>query len=153
MFKTTAHRLLDGITALVLLGASGVLLVLASKVPFHDGNYALFYLGFGVLLECIYLATHFALAAILCSRRSTAERISRFLGILLMVPLGLIILVLGILLEQSIRLAYEQDEQITNWVIVSLVVFLLVVPAFLICRYILLTFFRQRAEQALGADS
>jgi membrane protease YdiL (CAAX protease family) len=148
MASQHAHRSLDGITALFFLGTSGSLVALASRVPYHEGNYALFYLGFGVWLEATYLAIHFGLATLLVSRERIAERVSQILGILVMIPVGLIIFILGILLAQSIRgsWGYEQEEQISNWVIASLVLLLLVGPEVLIFRYIVFSFERRNGE-------
>ena len=142
-------------TALFFLVLAALLVVLAAQIQIHDGNYAGFYLGLGVWLECLYLTLHFALKAILISRNGLAERISNVLGLMLMLPLGLIILILIVLLQGWIGNSrrYEQEVQITNWVFASLVLFLLVVPAVLICRSMVASFLKRRAEQALGADS
>ena len=101
-----------------------------------------------------YLAVHFGLAAMM-PRLKLADRISGILGLVVMLPLGLIILILIILIEQGITTSsrYEPEVQITNWVFASLVLFLLVVPSALICRNILCSFLQRRAEQALGEDS
>lgn len=149
MFHSTAYRVVNIVTALFFLVAAALLIVLGVRIPFHDGNYAAFYLGLGVLLECLYLVVHFGLSALL-TRVSLAERISRVLGLLLMVPLGLIILILAVLLEQSIRssLVNEREVSVTEWVFGSLIFFLLVVPAVLICRNVVAGFLKSRAEQA-----
>ena len=148
MASRNGHRLLDGITALFFLGTSSSLVALASRVPYHDGNYALFYLGFGVWLEATFLAIHFGLATILVSRARIAERISQILGIVIMIPVGLIILILGILLAQSIRSSYhfEVEQEVSDWVIASLVLFLLVGPEVLIFRYIVFAFEKRSGE-------
>jgi hypothetical protein len=155
MFCSKAHRFLNAMTGLFFIVLAGLLVVLAAQIQIHDGNYAAFYLGLGVWLECVYLAVHFGLEAILITRARLAERISQVLAVLLMVPLGLIILILAVLFEQSIRTSvnYEPEVRITAWVFASLVVLLLVVPAVLICRNVVFSFLQRRAEQALGADS
>ena len=140
-------------TCLFFVVLASLLIVLAAQIKIHDGNYAAFYLGLGVWLECVYLAVHFGLNAMLIRRAGLADRISLVLGLLLMIPIGLIILILGVLLEQSIRMSYDVDERITAWVYATIVLFLLVVPATLICRHLVLLFLRQRAEHSLGADS
>lgn len=128
-----------------------LLIVLAAQIRIHDGNYAAFYLGFGVWLECVYLAVHFGLNATLRRRARLAERISLVLGLLVMIPIGVIILILAVLLEQSIRMSHDAGERITHWVYAAIVLFLLVVPATLICRHIVLLVLRHRG--ARGADS
>ena len=149
------HRLLDVITALFFVALASLLVVFGTQVQFHDGNYPAFYLGFGVLLECVYLAIHFGLAALLISRRRLAERISKVFGMLLMVPVGLIIFILTLLLVQAIKsnVRNELDVTTANWTFGSLILLLLVAPSFLICRHITLSFLDRRAEKALGADS
>ena len=69
-------RLLDALTGLFFLALAGLLGVLAFQIEFHDGNYALFYLGAGVWLECIYLSVHFILTAICVTRAGLAEKTS-----------------------------------------------------------------------------
>ena len=152
---SSTHRILDAVTALFFLLVAIVLIVFGSEVQFHDGNYAAFYLGFGVLLECVYLATHFGLAVLLISNRRRAQTISQVLGLLLMLPLCLIVLVLTLLLEQAIRTNVRGDSAttLTNWIFGSLILVLLVAPSVLILRNIVCSFFDRRAEQALGADS
>ncbi len=61
MFYSKAHRIADAMTAVFFLGLASLLCVLAAHVPYHDLNYAGFFLGAGVLLECIYLAVFLAL--------------------------------------------------------------------------------------------
>jgi len=154
MFHSNTNRFLDALSGLFFLILAGLLGLLAAQIKIDDGNYALFYLGAGVWLECIYVSVHFILRAILVARPRLAEKISSLLGMLLMIPLGLIILILFVLLEQSIRVSHgEPDERITDWVIGALVLVLLVAPAFLILRNVVSSFIQQRAEQALGADS
>ena len=142
-----AHRILDGLTALFFLGLAILLFTLAKHVEMHDGNYAAFYLGAGVWLECIYLAAHFALRPILFSRIALADRISQALGLLL-IPVGLIILLLAVLIVQSIRATSSNapEAQITNWIFASLVLFLLVVPAILILRNLVILSLGRRAK-------
>jgi hypothetical protein len=118
MFSSKAHRFLNAMTGLFFIVLAGLLVVLAAQIQIHDGNYAAFYLGLGVWLECVYLAVHFGLEAMLITRARLAERISQVLAVLLMVPLGLIILILAVLFEQSIRTSvnYEPEVRITAWV-------------------------------------
>jgi hypothetical protein len=138
-------RLLDAICGLFFLVLSALLILLATRFEIHDGNYAAFYVGLGVLLESLYLTVHFALKAILSSSRARlAERISRILGLLLLVPLGLIILILAVLIEQSIR--STEGGRSVDFTFASLVLFLLVAPGFLIFREIVLSFLRDRAK-------
>ena len=153
MFHSRLHSFLDLVTCVFFLVLASLLIVLAAQIQIHDGNYPAFYLGFGVWLECIYLAVHFGLKATLVRRAKLAEKISAVLGLLLMIPIGLIITILAVLLEQSIRLPLPAEERITVWVYATIVMFLLVVPSVLICRHIVLSFLRQRTEQALGAHS
>lgn len=149
MFHSKAHRFINAATALFFLVSAALLIALAVRVPFHDGNYPAFYLGLGVLLQCVYLVVHFGLKAILFTRLLLAERISQVLGLLLMIPLGLIILILALLLEQSIRGSVESDGGVreTELVFGSLIFFLLVAPAVLICRGVVSAFLSARAEQ------
>src|SRR5258705_11913622 len=130
MFYQNAHRVLDVMTGLFFLVLAGLLVVLAAQIHIHDGNYAAFYLGFGVWLECVYLAVHFGLKALI-RRARLAERISQVLGLLLMVPLGLIIFILAVLLEQSIRTSVNDEPKgrFTDLFYPSLIVFLFVVTA------------------------
>ena len=154
MFHSNTNRFLDALSGLFFLILAGLLGLLAAQIKIHDGNYVLFYLGAGVWLECIYVSVHFILRAILVARPRLAEKISSLLGVLLMIPLGLIILILVMLLEQSIRLSHgEPDERISDWVIGTLVLLLIVAPAFLILRNVVSSFIQRRAEQALGADT
>jgi hypothetical protein len=101
-----------------------------------------------VWLESTFLALHFGLAAILVSRARIAERISQILGVVIMVPLGIIIFILGILLVQSIRASYHfgVEQEISDWIIASLVLFLLVGPEVLIFRYIVFAFDKWSSE-------
>lgn len=133
----TTYRLLDTICSLFFLVLSALLILLATQFEIHDGNYAAFYVGLGVLLESLYLAVHFALKAILSSRSRLAARVSRILGLLLLVPLALIILILAVLLEQSIRGSH--GERTEDFVFAGIVVFLLVAPGFLIVRYLVIS--------------
>jgi hypothetical protein len=150
MLHSSPHRFLDLMTALFFVVVASLLVIFGTQVQYHDGNYAAFYLGFGVLLESVYLATHFGLAAFLISRPKLAETISQILGLLLMLPVVLIILVLTLLLEQAIRtnVRNEVDVTVTNWVFGSLILLLLVVPSVLICRNIIASFLDQRVEKA-----
>lgn len=145
MVNSRVHRSLDIVTFVFFLVLASLLIVLAAQIQIHDGNYAAFYLGFGVWLECIYLAVHFGLKAALVRRAKLADTISALLGLLLMVPIGLIIMILAVLLEQSIRMSSAAEERITAWIYATIVVFLLVVPSVLICRHILLWLLGQRA--------
>jgi hypothetical protein len=77
MLDSRLLRLLDALASLLFLVAAALIVLLTSQVKYHDGNYPLFYFGFGVLLECVYLAIHFALKTIFSSRASLAARISR----------------------------------------------------------------------------
>jgi hypothetical protein len=142
-----AHRILDGSTALFFLGLAILLFILAKHVQMHDGNYAAFYLGAGVWLECVYLAAHFALRPMLFPRIALADRISQALGLLL-IPVGLIILLLAVLIVQSIRAtsSNEPEVQTTNWIFASLVLFLLVVPTILILRNVVILSLGRRTE-------
>jgi hypothetical protein len=134
-------------TALFFLVVASLLVNFGTQVQYHDGNYPAFYMGFGVFLESVYLATHFGLAALLISKPGLAETISRVLGLLLMLPVVLIILVLSLLLEQAIRanVRNELDVTIANWIFGSLILLLLVAPSVLISRNIISSFLDQRA--------
>ena len=155
MINSKAHWFLDAITALFFLAVAIVIVVFGARTEYHDGNYPAFYLGFGVLLECIYLSLHYGVAALLCSRRKLAERISQVFGLLLMLPVGLITLILLVLLDQSIRgnVRNESEQTTSNWLFGSLILLLLVAPSFLICRNIVCSFLDRRAQHAPGANS
>lgn len=150
-----AHWFIDAITALFFLALAVLLIVFGTRTQFHDGNYPAFYLGFGVVLECLYLATHFGLAALLISRQRLAELISQVLGLLLLLPVGLIVAILMLLLEQSIRgnLRNESEVTLQNWSFGCLILLLLVAPSLLIFRHLVSSFLDSRARHMLGADS
>lgn len=154
MLHSRPDRVLDSMTALFFVVVASLLIIFGTQVQYHDGNYAAFYLGFGVLLESIYLAMHFGLAALLISRPRLAEAISRVLGLLLMPPVVLIILVLTSLLGQAIRsnVRNEVDVTIANWIFGSLILLLLVAPSVLVCRNIVFLF-SDRREETPGVDS
>jgi hypothetical protein len=155
MLDSRLLRLLDALASLLFLVAAALIVLLTSQVKYHDGNYPLFYFGFGVLLECVYLAIHFALKTIFSSRASLAARISRILGLLLLVPIGLIVLILAVLIAQSIRTFedYDREAPIEEFIFAILVLLMLVVPAFLIVRDAVISFLRQRAERRRATDS
>jgi hypothetical protein len=144
--------LLDALSSLFFLVLAGVLVYVAFQFHYHDGNYPAFYLAFGVWLETLYLAVWFALKAILSRRARLAERISHVLGLLLLVPIGLDILIQVLLLDQSIRgsLKAEGEVHSLELIFATLVLFLLVAPAFLILREIVSSFLRHRAQK-IGA--
>ncbi len=149
MLSSRVQRFLDAVASLFFLTLAALLIVLASRVPYHDGNYQVFYLGFGLWLEVGYLTIHFGLKAILTKRARLIARISRILGLLLLVPVGLIILILAVLLDQSIRFSlrgYEREVRNDELIFGILILVLLVVPAFLILRDIVISFLRRRTE-------
>ncbi len=154
MLDSKFPRLLDALASLLFLVGAALLVLLASQVKYHDGNYALFYFGFGVWLECVYLAIHFAVKTFFSSRASLAASISRILGLLLLVPIGLIVLILAVLIAQSIRTSEDYDRApVEEFILTILVLLMLVVPAFLIVRDVVISFLRQRAERRSATDS
>ncbi len=145
--------LLDALSSLFFLVLAGVLVYVAFQFQYHDGNYAAFYLAFGVWLESLYLAVRFALKAILRRRVMFAECITLILGLLLLLPIGLIISIEALLIDQSIRgsLSAEGEVRDVDYIFATLVLFLLVAPAFLILRDIVSSFLRYRAERVRAA--
>lgn len=155
MLNSKLLKLLDALASLLFLIAAALIVLLATQVKYHDGNYPLFFFGFGVLLECVYLTIHFALKTISSRRGSLAGRISRILGLLLLAPLGLIVLILGVLLDQSARAKVNDagEVPVEEFVYAILVFLLLVIPAFLILRDVVISFLRHRAERRSATDS
>ena len=147
MSYSKVHRSLDAFSSLFFLLLIAFLIYMATQIKFHDGNYSAFYLGGGVVLESVYAAVRFGLRAVLSSRPRLADRISEVVGLLVIVPVGLVILILALLAEQALRHGHT-----FGLVLAALVFSLLVVPALLIVRDLILSFMRANAARSRDSN-
>ena len=132
-------RTFAAIATLMFLCATVLLTLIGLKVQLHDGNYAAVYVGFGVWLECLFLTVHFFLRLVLQSRPSLVATASRVLAMLILLPIGLIVLIQLVLIEQSI---YFGDRSIDTLVFSAIIFLLLVVPGVFLIRFVLGAAFR-----------
>ena len=148
MFTPPIGRIFAGIASLMFLVAAVSLVRIAFQVQYGDGNYALFYFGFGVWLECIYLAIHFLLLVVFRSRLKLAGTVSQVLALLTFLPITLIVLIEGLLLGQYIDFNFRgnHESQVEAWVVAVLVLLLLVIPALFMFRFGVGLFFPRHAQ-------
>jgi hypothetical protein len=148
MFADNPGRAFVVIATLMFLCATVLMTLIGLRIQIHDGNYAAVYVGFGVWLECLFLTVHFFLRAVLQSRPSLVDTVSRVLAAIILLPIGLIVLIQIVLIEQSIHFG---DRSVDTLVATTLIFLLLVIPGVFMFRFVLGAAFRRRAQQPIEA--
>jgi hypothetical protein len=149
MLASTTNKPFVALASLLFLCAAALLTLIGLRIQIHDGNYAAVYVGFGVWLECVYLTVHFLLQLALHSRPALVATISRVLAAIILLPIGLIIAIQVVLLEQSIHF---NGTDVGTLVFAALVFLLLFIPFVFMTRFVLGARPRRRVQQIVEPD-